>query len=100
MPTGKEFYSFPYAKISVKLKSGSGKEFYSFPVANRGAGRNGNSFPLGHTTELYKNVTTTLILREIRFPNCREPKTAILAILKVLNFEIWQNSTFESGKIS
>ena len=55
MPTGKEFYSFPYAKISVKLRSGSGKEFYSFPVANRGAGRNGNSFPLGHTTELYKN---------------------------------------------
>ena len=47
----------------------------------------------------FKNFTATQILREIKFGNFRGSKTAILAILKALNFEFWDIPHLEMLRI-
>ena len=42
----------------------------------------------------FKNFSATQLLREIKIANFRDPKSAILAIFEVLDFDIWGNSRF------
>ena len=51
------------------------------------------------TVRRFKNFTTTQILHEIKFDNFRGSKLQFWIILDALNFDIFENSTFESVEI-